>query len=248
MATTHEHAAHHHASHSDAEKRKASQTLYQDAMKLPSVQKMYDQIGAAILRKADFKPEETQMMDFACGSGVLSLRLAKHCKRIVGVDISQGMVDAYNTTMQVDGVVNAQAVCAELRPDVEESQLKGEKFDIILCAHAYHHIKDTVGMTRVLKSHLKPNGVLLVLDPIKGKEQMPQALPEFGEVVQKFIAQFNIPEAQGANIGHMKGSTEDEMKSMFDTAGIQGFEYEEAFVAENENAKFATFVAKGTNA
>jgi predicted TPR repeat methyltransferase len=36
------------------------------------------------------------VLDFACGTGIVSRGLVPHCKKLVGVDISQGMVDEFN--------------------------------------------------------------------------------------------------------------------------------------------------------
>lgn len=59
--------------------------------------------------------------------GLVSRELAPFCKHIVGVDISQSMVDLYNKR---DEHKNMSAVCAELKG--EPGELGDEKFDIII--------------------------------------------------------------------------------------------------------------------
>lgn len=86
-------------------------------------------------------------MEFACGTGTMSDQhshifslhlgfvsraLSPYCKRNVGVDISQGMVNQFNKRIGYQGLTSAemQAVCAELKG--EPGELGDEKFDVIV--------------------------------------------------------------------------------------------------------------------
>lgn len=70
-------------------------------------------------------------MAFSCLSGLISRELAPYAKSIVGIDISQSMVDCYNRKVFNQGIPpeEMKAVCAELRGEAEE--LGGLKFDVI---------------------------------------------------------------------------------------------------------------------
>lgn len=63
--------------------------------------------------------------------GLISKELAPYAKSIVGVDISQGVVDRYNLSVSNQGIPpeEMRAVCAELKGGDEE--LDGLKFDVI---------------------------------------------------------------------------------------------------------------------
>lgn len=63
--------------------------------------------------------------------GLISKELAPYAKSIVGVDISQGVVDRYNLGVSNQGILpeEMRAVCAELKGRDEE--LDGLKFDVI---------------------------------------------------------------------------------------------------------------------
>jgi ubiquinone/menaquinone biosynthesis C-methylase UbiE len=103
---------------------------------------------AEAVRKACAFDEKTTVMEFACGTGafmidaqyykrdpissrfylgLVSKQLAPFCKHIVGVDISQGMVDQYNKRTENQ---NMKAMCAELKG--EPGELDDEKFDVIV--------------------------------------------------------------------------------------------------------------------
>ncbi len=57
--------------------------------------------------------------------------LLPHCKSILGVDISQGMVDAYNKRATALGVSDKMQASAHELKGVE-GELGGEKFDVII--------------------------------------------------------------------------------------------------------------------
>jgi cyclopropane fatty-acyl-phospholipid synthase-like methyltransferase len=62
----------------------------------------------------------------------MSRLLAPHAKEIVGVDVSQGMVDQFNKRVEEENISReaVYAVRAELKDD--ESELDGKKFDLIV--------------------------------------------------------------------------------------------------------------------
>ena len=60
----------------------------------------------------------------------MSQQIIPYAKSILGVDISQGMVDLYNETGQKEGFDGMKAVRADLKG--EEGELNGQKFDVII--------------------------------------------------------------------------------------------------------------------
>lgn len=60
----------------------------------------------------------------------MSKEIAPYVKSILGVDISQGMVDLYNETGKKEGFGGMKAIRAELKG--EDGELDGQKFDVII--------------------------------------------------------------------------------------------------------------------
>lgn len=96
----------------------------------------------------------------------MSKDLAPHVKSILGVDVSQRMVDLYNE--QLKDTNNASAVCMELKG--KEGELSDARFDMIFCASAYHHFASIEDVTRTLTFFLKPGGALIVVDIVHSEE------------------------------------------------------------------------------
>lgn len=98
---------------------------------MPRVAAVTNSVIAAILAHYPFDEDTTTVMDYACGTGLISQGLASHSKQIIGIDISQGMVDVFNTRVYNQGLApeDMKAICAELKE--YDPALNGQKFDVI---------------------------------------------------------------------------------------------------------------------
>jgi ubiquinone/menaquinone biosynthesis C-methylase UbiE len=114
-------------------------------------------LAQAMLKTHPFHENSTAVMDFACGTGfylfhlcvnttqrcriqgLISREIAPHAKSILGVDISQDMVDQFNIRVQNQGIPSEdmKALCVELRG--EEGELDGAKFDVIVVRQSRYH-------------------------------------------------------------------------------------------------------------
>ncbi|PFH45977.1 hypothetical protein AMATHDRAFT_77862 [Amanita thiersii Skay4041] len=169
--------------------------------------------------------DDTIALDYACGTGLISRQIFRHIKKVLGVDISQQMVDQYNSIAFQLGLSaeRMEAVCVELKGD--EGELGGVKFDVVFCAWAYHHINEVGRTTQILGRLLKPGGVLLVVDL---ENTDPGIFVEHGHIVP-----------------HTHGFNASAIEKVFKEAGLEKFAYREAFVDEMEGREIKLFIAKG---
>jgi len=160
-------------------------------------------VGKAMLSAYPFSEEETVVMDFACGTGIISRQLASSTRRIVGVDISEAMVRRYNLRAGWQGIKPEEmnAVAIDLEEDPEA--LKGEQFDVIVCASSYHHFSSIESVTHTLISFLKPGGALLVTD-----------------IAQNEANTDVIAHSHAHIAAHRNGFSPAEMESAFTGAGL----------------------------
>ena len=66
--------------------------------------------AGAILQNYPFDANQTEVLDFACGPGLVGLELLPHVKRLVGADSAQGMVDVFNQYVTDDRTVRFHLV------------------------------------------------------------------------------------------------------------------------------------------
>ena len=154
-----------------------------------------------------FDPNTTEVLDFACGSGLLSRHLAPLSKSVLGVDISQGMVDVYNEEVSKAGIdpSKVRAMVKDITGAPEE--LEGRKFDVIVCSMAYHHLSSISATTLALRSHLRPCGSILVID--------------IHELASDSRAASELKTIHSVNQQHKHGFSEEEFRALFvDEVGI----------------------------
>jgi len=193
----------------------------------PDFIEMAQRLSEAMRKEYTFDEEKTTVLDFACGTGLISRELAAYSKAIVGVDISQARVDQYNTRVQNQGITpdEMKAVCLELKG--EEGELDGAKFDVVVCASSYHHMSSVEDITKALAYFLKPGGSLLVSD------LCPSEQPIF-------------PGDHNNVVAHQHGFDEERMRKLFEDVGLQSFKYGIVTKAKTPQGLEATwFLAQG---
>lgn len=146
-------------------------------------------LASLFLKAYPFDEDSTAILDFACGTGLISQHLTPHAKSIVGVDISPGMVRRYNQRVEQQGLEpeDMRAVCVGVEADLkDEGNSEGDltdfedQFDVVVCAASYHHFPSIEDTTRQLASVLKAGGTLMVADLLKA-EGAEDLYPEHGK-------------------------------------------------------------------
>ncbi|OCL15451.1 S-adenosyl-L-methionine-dependent methyltransferase [Glonium stellatum] len=116
--------------------------------------------------------EEVRLLDYACGTGLISRVLGPYVTTITGIDISPNMVSAYSKHAADAGIPSSKlsAVVGDLFTPEPSSALAGPEyfnFDIAAVGSAYHHFEDVELSTKRLVERLKPGGVLFIIDLIQ---------------------------------------------------------------------------------
>ncbi|KAA8900027.1 S-adenosyl-L-methionine-dependent methyltransferase [Sphaerosporella brunnea] len=122
--------------------------------------------AAALIPLSD---ASTRLLDYACGGGSVSRLLLPHVAQIVGVDISAGMVAAFNEAASNQGLARDEmfAVRGNLLDPASEPDLEGPEFrdfDVAICCFAYHHIPQPGPLTLKIAERLKPGGRFALVD------------------------------------------------------------------------------------
>jgi len=227
----HPHHVHHHR-HDETDTYESANKQYFDEEvhqynDRPAFQELAEKIGRAMLNTGLFKRNDTTVMDFACGTGLVSRVLAaEDPKSIVGVDISQGMVDLYNKIVSDHGIPpeEMRAICAT----VPNEKLDGMRFDVIVCASAYHHLSSIDDVTQTLVStYLNPGGSLLVADLVHGEST------------------HEIFEKHHHIVAHKGGFTEQDIRSTFEKAGLKNITFDIIARATHTGHEVELFLARG---
>ena len=93
------------------------------------------------------------IMDFGCGDGAHCVELAQNgAARVIGVDISDRLLELARKKAQLAGVENRCVFCGEWK----------EPVDVVLSMDAFEHFADPASILRLMHSLLKPGGYIFV--------------------------------------------------------------------------------------
>jgi len=114
-----------------------------------------------------------EVLDFGCGTGYGTARLAKHCSRIVGIDIS---ADAISYAQRSFKDSNLQYLA--IKP-VESQRLPfpQSSFDVVLSFQVIEHVRDENAYLAEIKRVLRPGGLFVVATPDRSSRLFPLQKP-----------------------------------------------------------------------
>ena len=115
------------------------------------------EVSAAIAKLA--LTDDMVAMDFGCGTGLISLPLAKKLGRILMFDSSAGMIEAVQQKITEQKLDNVEAVMG----DITTAQFS-HSFDLIFTSMTLHHIEDTRSVISRFSQLLKPGGLVAIAD------------------------------------------------------------------------------------
>ncbi|KAJ2975174.1 hypothetical protein NUW58_g8432 [Xylaria curta] len=104
---------------------------------------------------------EVRLLDYACGTGMMSRALAPYTTQCTGMDISEKMVAGGLSPNEMHAVIGDLAT-EIVGDDLLSPQLFN--FDIAVVGGGFHHFGDPELAAKRLVERLKPGGVLLIWD------------------------------------------------------------------------------------
>jgi len=96
----------------------------------------YNECVALVLERADVSSEDT-VLDLGCGTGAIALGLADDAGRVVGRDISEGMLEEARRKADDRGLQNAEFGEGRFRDPNYDGEV-----DLVTSNFAMHHLSD----------------------------------------------------------------------------------------------------------
>jgi SAM-dependent methyltransferase len=118
------------------------------------------EFGVAVQVLQQHVPRGGRILDLGCGPGWSSIFLARAGWTVVGVDISERMIEIARERAAQEGVDVAFAVA-----DLEDFDLGERPFEGALVFDALHHCSGYKRVLACTARHLKPGGAFLVMEP-----------------------------------------------------------------------------------
>jgi 2-polyprenyl-3-methyl-5-hydroxy-6-metoxy-1,4-benzoquinol methylase len=121
--------------------------------------KLADDVARAITN-AVAPDSGMDVMDFGCGTGLLTLRLGPFVHSITGVDSSRGMLDVLNAKIQNEGLKNVKTQYVDLDGG---DALEGG-YHLIVSSMTLHHVKEIQPLLDAFFKVTAPSGHLCLAD------------------------------------------------------------------------------------
>jgi ubiquinone/menaquinone biosynthesis C-methylase UbiE len=126
---------------------------------VPRRLKVAQDVAQSMVRDITLTPD-MDVLDFGCGTGLLTFALQPFVRSITGVDSSQGMLDVFKTKIKEQKLNNIKANYIDLdRGDVPEGS-----YNLIVSSMTLHHIKNVSSLLKLFYSILLPSGRLAIAD------------------------------------------------------------------------------------
>lgn len=101
-----------------------------------------------------------ELLEFGCGTGLVSMELWQQVASITLLDTSQGMIEVLNEKIALHGITNMQPRLGGLEA-IDRSR---ERFDAIYTNMVLHHVAEPFRTLADLAQLLKPGGALCIGD------------------------------------------------------------------------------------
>ena len=100
------------------------------------------------------------VLDFGCGTGLLTLRLQPVVRSITGVDSSEGMINVLKAKIVKQKLPNVKTQYI----DNEEGDIPGGNYNLIVSGMTLHHVKEIRSLIDRFYGIIAPSGYLCIAD------------------------------------------------------------------------------------
>ena len=173
--------------------------------------KLAADVSGAILGRIHLKPD-MDVLDFGCGTGLVTFPLGSLVHSITGVDTSKGMLEVFEGKVQRKQIDNIKT----LHLDLDKGYTLSGHYHVVISSMTLHHVKDTLDILKQFHRVLYPGGYIAIADLDEeggrfhdnndgvfhfgfNRDKLCQLFVEAGftSVSSTTAAQMNKPDAQG---------------------------------------------------
>lgn len=99
---------------------------------------------------------DSSVIEIGCGTGIVSLGIAPHVNKVIGVDLSPKMITQAENKAQINGIQNVTF----RKADAYSLPFEDESFDVVLLTNLLHIVAEPASVLQEARRLLRPDGVL----------------------------------------------------------------------------------------
>jgi len=126
---------------------------------VPARVQLASDVADAILDTVEVTPD-MEVMDFGCGTGLVSVRLQSLVRSVTCVDSAPGMLDVLEAKTREQGIDNMKMRCVDI---ASGGRLVG-RYDLIVTSMTLHHIEDVDALLAQFAEVLAEGGRACIAD------------------------------------------------------------------------------------
>lgn len=172
-------------------------------------QAVFDTIVSRIALKSDM-----DILDFGAGTGLLSFKIAPTVRSVIGVDLSEKMLE------QMEAKNTPLVHVRPLYRDIIAEPLE-EKFHGIVSSMAMHHVEDTAKLFAALYAHLRRGGFVAIAD------------------LEAEDGTFHTHGNEGV---HHFGFERESLRAIMEGCGFTSVRFHQAYTVKKETREYPVFV------
>ncbi len=119
----------------------------------------------AVERFSKYLKADDTVLDYACGTGVVTFKIAADVKEVHAIDISAGMIDLAKERASESQVTNVHFA----RKTIFDEGLGSGSYDVILAFNILHLLEDARQAVKRISELLKPGGLMVSVTPCLGE-------------------------------------------------------------------------------
>ena len=124
--------------------------------------------GLGLMFELSDPQNEDNVLDVACGPGIITCEFAYRVNHVTGIDITPAMIaEAKNLQKErkIDNVVWKLG-------DVTRLPFKDDSFSLVVTRYSFHHLIQPKQVLEEMKRVCKPNGKILIIDVTPDKDKI----------------------------------------------------------------------------
>jgi ubiquinone/menaquinone biosynthesis C-methylase UbiE len=114
---------------------------------------------ALFVRMAEVGPGD-EVLDVACGPGLVACAVAPYARRVTGIDLTPAMIERARALQAERGLANLDWLVGDVTP----LPFPGARFSVVLTRYSFHHFLDPRAVLAEMVRVCRPGGRVLVAD------------------------------------------------------------------------------------